>query len=56
MLWDDGQAIDLSKRVSLGRWERLENASEISNGGLIAGDGTFLDFESEGGAYLLIPK
>ena len=56
MLWDDGQPIDLSKRVSLGRWERLENASEISNAGLIAGDGTFLDFESEGGAYLLIPK
>lgn len=43
-----------SDRSSLG--ERIENAGEINNAGLITGDGTFLDFESEGGAYLLIPK
>jgi len=56
VLWENGAAVDLSKTVSLGRWERLENASEINGAGLIAGDGTLLDFESEGGAYLLIPK
>jgi hypothetical protein len=56
MLWENGQVIDLSKRVSLGRFEKIENAGEINNDGLITGDGTLLDFKSEGGAYLLIPK
>jgi hypothetical protein len=56
VLWENGEAVDLSKRVSLGRSERIEDAGKVNNTGLITGNGTFPDFESEGGAYLLIPK
>ncbi len=56
VLWENGQAVNLSKRVSLGRSERIDKAGQINNDGLITGHGTFLDFKSEGGAYLLIPK
>ena len=52
-LWQDGDAVDLERRVDLGGWDRLSGANVINDAGVIAGWGRF-DVDSR--AYILIPN